>query len=211
MGLILCFQWFLLDLDPYHLIRIRIQPNFWYVSGSWEIIRIRRIRIRNTGLGGFKIAPNTTGRYLFLLIRSIFLFTLIFNHFSVTSCNLEPLSVLFRHAVFSAQVYFYFLTSKTLKLRGKRSQRSGFHQRPSALQGLTAWWEKLSRCKQLSTLGLFFVINFAVKCTSLNKMVKTKKSVFCRGVAFMSLAWRFEIDQLVLNDFYVVKIKKIKI
>ena len=59
MGLILCFQWFLLDLDPYHLIRIRIQPNFWYVSGSWEIIRIRRIRIRNTGLGGFKIAPNT--------------------------------------------------------------------------------------------------------------------------------------------------------
>ena len=41
-------------------------------------------------------------------------------------------------------------------------------------------------------------------------MVKTKKSVFCRGVAFMSLAWRFEIDQLVLNDFYVVKIEKKK-
>ena len=112
MGLILCFQWFLLETDPSHLIRIRIQPNFWYVSGSWEIIRFRRIRIRNTGLGGFKIAPNTTGRYLFLLIRSIFLFTLIFNHFSVTSCNLSPYQFSFAMLFFQRKCTFIFLHLK---------------------------------------------------------------------------------------------------
>ena len=51
---ILSFQWFSLDPDPDHLIRIRIPDPaiFLYGSGSREMIRILwiRIRIRNTGM-----------------------------------------------------------------------------------------------------------------------------------------------------------------
>ena len=49
-NLIFCFQWFLLDLDPHHLVQIRIQPNFWYWAGSRKMIRFRRSRIRITAV-----------------------------------------------------------------------------------------------------------------------------------------------------------------